>query len=127
MSVSSVKPNSLLSKRPSAGPHVFQMSHAAQNTVMYSRKRGVPMNRAMPSDRRPKRSLPGLRSGRNRARNPRRAAFGWSMRSAMLTTAARHVGDVVVLAPVLGQHVVEHVVDAHGPEQTTLGVEHGER
>src|SRR5699024_10104230 len=36
-------------------------------------------------------------------------------------------GGLVLLAPVVGQHVVEHVVDGHSAQQTAVLVDHGDR
>ena len=123
--MSSVKPNTRESKRRFSGPNEFQLSHATQNTVMYTRNCGVPMNRAMPSAILPKVS----RSTWIRGIRERRVSFGVSRRSAMKRSGSRRLtGDdgglvvVVRLAPVLGQQVVQDVVDADRAEQPSLSV-----
>ena len=61
-SVSAVNPLLALSKRTVPGAREFQAIQTMQNTVSQMMKRGVPRNRATPSETRPAASL--LRGGR---------------------------------------------------------------
>src|SRR5690554_5875312 len=111
MSVSAVNPNAALSNRRSCGPQLFHASQPAQNIVSHSRNRGVPMNRAIDSEMRP--NVSGEKRGRGSS--VVRCSRGWSRRSAtagLLLGLHGPVGLVLVrLAPVLGQEVVQDVVD----------------
>src|SRR3954471_4070553 len=89
---------------------------AIQSTTMIvwtARKRPVPRNRAIPSANRPTAS--GL--SRRKLPNERARPRGMSRRRLSATASP--------LAPVLGQQVVEHVVDAHRADQPALLVDHG--
>src|SRR5699024_8112000 len=91
-----------------SGASEFHSSQAPQNTVMYNRKRGVPMKRAMPSA-----ILPNA-SGERRLRGSRRrrVSSGVSSRSSATVLAHLCVGHLVVApAPVVGEQMVEDVVD----------------
>src|SRR5215207_9814359 len=88
---------------------------AIQTTTMIvwtARKRPVPRKRAMASANAP------TASGLSRRKLPNRRVWprGTSSRGASATTGP--------LAPVVGQQVVEDVVDAHGADQAALGVHH---
>src|ERR1700712_3153078 len=81
-------------------------------TVCTARNRPVPRNRAIPSANRP------TASGSSRRKLPKpRAPRGTSSRRPSATTGP--------LAPVLGQQVVEDVVDADRTDQVTLLVDDG--
>src|SRR6478735_3174477 len=110
--------NSYGSNRRLSGPATFQANHAAMKIVMYAMKRHDPMNRATRSDRLPKasESTAGL--------SERRGSSGWSRRGRRLpleavdsSRAMGHPLVVVALAPVLGKHVVDDVVDRDRAEQ----------
>src|SRR4051812_34277741 len=85
--------------------------------------RQVPRKRATRSDTRPSVSA----SARGSAM-PRRTSRGWSMRTAARPgVISRAMGTVPgrSLAPVLGQQVVEHVVDGDRAEQVVGVVDDG--
>src|SRR3954451_13800162 len=91
---------------------------AIQTTTMIvwtARKRPVPRNRAMVSAKAP------TASGFSRRKLPNRRAWprGTSSRGASATAGP--------LAAVVGQEMVEDVVDADRPDQPALGVHHGGR
>src|SRR5699024_5056419 len=121
ISDSRVKVNARGSNCQACGARVFQPSQTAQNTVMYSRNRGVPRNRAIASATLPKASLFSGRGVRQR----RRPGRGVSSRSD--TWGPHHlVGHVVItLTPVRRQQMVQHVVDADYPEQVAVLVDDG--
>src|SRR5690242_10047295 len=89
---------------------MFQMTQMMINTVCATRYRPVPRKRATRSVHWPN------ASGSTEKRGPRRSTRGWSSRR-----RASAIADLAhVVAPVLGQQVVEHVVDRHGAEQPVV-------
>src|SRR5660398_152556 len=111
------------------GPKVFQASQTMTKTVRYTRKRGVPRKRAMPSEILP--NLSALRGDVGRVLNSRRSPLGRSSRSAMRAALNGPPGRVrvarVVLAPVTWQQVVQHVVDRDGSQELVVLVHHRQR
>ena len=138
ISVRAVNPCAAESNRGRSGPQsVPHASRAAQNTVRQMRNRGVPMNRAMLSEIRPNASSSscGRRMQRRAAGSSQRGRRDGASshgpppgaRDVRARWSSAAVALVVGLAPVLGQQVVEHVVDGHHPEQSLLGVDDGQR
>src|SRR3954452_23168007 len=83
--------------------------------VWTARKRPVPRNRAIPSANRP------TASGSRRSRLPRpREARVWATRCSPGGSASATTGP---LPPVLGEQVIEDVVDAHRTHQPALRVD----
>src|SRR5262245_16468510 len=76
-------------------------------TVIHTRNWGVPINRANFSANVPNSSVS------NAGILKLRGALGWSKRS------------VIVLPPVLGQQVIEQIVDGHSAHQTVVFVNNG--
>ena len=98
-------------------------------TDWMTRKRPVPMKRAMRSEKRPNASGSGDgQDASDRAPAAGRAGAGGGQRAPRsatpLCSAARSVDGIeVVLAPVVRQQVVEHVVDGHGAEQASAVID----
>src|SRR6476469_7352554 len=91
----------------------FSVTQTATMIVGTARNPPVPRNRAMPSANWPTAS--GL--SRRKLPRPRARPRGTSRRGASATTGP--------LTPVVGQQVVEHVVDDHRADQPALGVDDG--
>src|SRR3954470_15693212 len=93
----------------------FSVIQTITMIVWTARKRPVPRKRAIPSANRP------TASGSRRSRLPSdRLPRGWSSRWSARRSGSATAGP---LAPVLGQQVVQDVVDAHRADQPALGVD----
>src|SRR5674476_429407 len=115
------------SNRHSTLPSVFHSTHTTTMTVIHPMNRAVPMNRANFSANDPNTSESRRTVGTQvRFAGPGELRRSTSMRLPALATAilVRRQGPLhLETPPVLGQHVVEHVVDGHGSEQVLLGVD----
>src|SRR5674476_347278 len=113
------------SNRHSTLPTVFHSTHTITMTVIHPMNRAVPMNRANFSAKEPNTSESRRTVGTQvRFAGPGELRRSTSTRLRALATAilVRRQGALhLETPPVLGQHVVEHVVDGHGSEQVLLG------
>src|SRR5215211_8659435 len=127
------KMNGKGSKRSCGGASTtFQSSQRMITTVIPKRKRAVPMNRAKASANLPKASrstlIVGMVDLRRRpgtsSRSASRTALAMRRHSRVRRLVGRHRVELDA-TPVLGQHVIKHIVDRDRADQPMISIDNG--